>query len=83
MTVAAVITKIPILMIYFSRVLKYRLNRLANIIAAIITAVYIIGGGNSAPHYLIIATIEVSILLSIIVISWKWRNPEDAQILPG
>ena len=33
MAIAAIVTNIPILMIYFSRVLPYKWNRLSNIIA--------------------------------------------------
>ncbi|GMQ31497.1 hypothetical protein Aconfl_41420 [Algoriphagus confluentis] len=37
MGVAALVTNIPILMIYFSRELSIRVNRLANIFAALFT----------------------------------------------
>jgi hypothetical protein len=74
MAIAAVVTNIPILMIYFSRTLKYKANRLANIIAAILTIIYVVGGGDMAPHYLISAAIEVLILIYIIIIALKWRE---------
>jgi hypothetical protein len=73
MAIAAIVTNIPILMIYLSRVLPYKPNRWTNIIAAIFTVIYVIGGGLATPHYIIIAGIEVIILLIIIVKSWKWR----------
>ncbi len=73
MAIAAVVTNIPILMIYLSRTLPYKVNRLANIIAGIFTIIYVIGGGDFAPHYIIIACIEVIVLLLIIVKSWKWK----------
>lgn len=73
MAIAAVVTNIPILMIYFSRVLKHKINRLVNIIAAIFTIIYISGGGSLVPHYLIIGTIEVMILGVILVNAWKWK----------
>lgn len=77
MAVAAVVTNIPIMMIYLSRVLKYKVNRIANIVAAIFTIIYVIGGGDFAPHYLIIASIEVAVLIVIIVLSSKWHNVAD------
>lgn len=77
MAIAAVVTNIPILMIYFSRTLKYKINRIANIIAATLTIIYVVGGGDKAPHYLIIAAIEVVVLIVIMVYSLKWRNSED------
>lgn len=77
MAIAAVVTNIPILMIYFSRILEYKVNRIVNIIAAILTIIYVIGGGDTAPHYIIIASIEVLLLIMIIVYSIKWKNGEN------
>ncbi len=77
MAVAAIVTNIPILMIYFSRVLRYKLNRMTNIIAACLTIIYIIGGGDTNLHYIIIATIEVICLLQIIINSWKWSDTDN------
>lgn len=77
MAIAAIVTNIPILMIYFSRVLKYKLNRPANIIAGILTIIYVVGGGDLSPHYIIVAAIEVILLLVIIVNSWKWSVREN------
>jgi Family of unknown function (DUF6326) len=74
MAIAAIVTNIPILMIYLSRVLPYKWNRLTNIFAGIFTIIYIVGPGDTSLHYLIIASIEVIILLIIIVNSWKWKK---------
>ena len=76
MTIAAILTSIPILMIYFARVLPYKSNRLLNIIAGFFTILYVVGGGLLLPHYIIVASIEVIILLIIIVKAWKWKNLE-------
>lgn len=72
----AIIMEIAIAMIILSRVLKYSLNRWANIIVSLITIGFIIGGGASYPHYIFIATVEVICLLLIIWFAWKWRNVE-------
>jgi hypothetical protein len=74
MAIAALITNIPILMIFLSRVLTYKVNRIVNIVAAILTIIYVIGGGDSAPHYIIIASIEVLFLLLIIAYAIRWKN---------
>lgn len=74
MAVSAVIINLPILMIYFSKSLPYRKNKTANIIVAVVTMLFVVGGGSLLPHYLIIATIEVAILLSIIGTASKWRE---------
>ena len=72
----AIMMEISIVMIVLSRVLKYKVNRWANIITSIITIAFVIGGGVSYPHYIFIAAVEVFCLLSIIWFAWKWRNPE-------
>ena len=79
MAVAAVVTNIPILMVYFSRVLPHRANRWANIVAGLLTITYVVGGGDWAPHYLIIASIEVVILLVIVGSAWQWRDSEQVS----
>lgn len=74
MAIAAVLTNIPILMIYSSRVLPYKINRIANIGAAILTIIYVVGGGSLMPHYLVCASIEVVALLFIIWTALKWND---------
>lgn len=73
---AAVMMQIPTLMVLLSRVLKYGVNRWANIIASVITIAFVVGGAASYPHYLFIAAVEVACLLLIIWFAWKWRTPE-------
>jgi len=73
---AAIMMEISILMILFSRVLKYGVNRRVNIITSLITIAFIVGGAASYPHYLFIATVEVACLLLIVWFAWKWRSPE-------
>ena len=73
---AAIMMEISILMILFSRVLKYGVNRWVNIITSLITIAFIVGGAASYPHYLFIATVEVACLLLIVWFAWKWRSPE-------
>ena len=74
--VFAVLLEIPIAMIFLSRVLKYKANRWANIIACAITIVFVIGGGSAYLHYIFFATIEVVCMLVIVWSAWKWPNPE-------
>ena len=73
----AIMMEISIAMIILSRVLKYRVNRWANIITGLITIAFIVGGGSPYPHYIFIATIEVVCLLVIIWNAWKWSNPQS------
>jgi len=74
--VFSVLLEIPIAMIFLSRILKYKANRWANIIAAVITILFVIGGGNPSLSYIFFATIEVAAMLFIIWYAWKWHLPE-------
>jgi hypothetical protein len=71
MAVSAILLNIPILMIYLSRVLRPKLNRKLNIIAAVITMIFVLGGASSLPHYIVIAVIETVIIAVIIKTAWK------------
>ena len=73
----AIMAEISISMIFLSRMLKYGVNRWANIFTGIITIAFVIGGGSSYPHYIFMATIEVLCLLLIIWNAWKWSGLED------
>ena len=73
MAAAAIITNIPMAMIFLARILPYKLNRYLNIIVAVFTILYVVGGGLLVPHYIIIAVIEVMVLIFIIIKSWKWK----------
>lgn len=80
MLVMAIIIEIPIVMIFLSLVLKPKANRLVNIIAGVITILFIIGGGSLELHYIFFATIEVVCLLLIIGFVWKWPKAEDKKV---
>jgi hypothetical protein len=76
MLAGAVIIEIPIAMIILSRVLRYRANRWVNIIAAAISIVLVIAGGEAYPHYVFLSAIEVVCMLVIIWNAWKWPKEE-------
>ena len=76
MLIFAIIMEIPILMIYLSRVLKYGVNRWANIIAGVITIAFIILGGSANLVYGFFAAVEIVCLLLIIWSAWKWTISE-------
>lgn len=78
MLVAVFLTNIPIMMIYLSRVLSFKINRRLNIGAATLTIIYVVGGGVNTPHYIATALIELALLMFIIWIAWKWQNPATA-----
>lgn len=76
MLAGAVMGQLGIAMIVLSRVLKYGINRWANIVVAVVTLAYIWGGMASYPHYIFIAIVESLCLLLIIWFAWDWRNEE-------
>ena len=76
MLLFAIIMEIPIVMIILSRILKYGVNRWANIIAGVITIVFVIAGGSLNIVYMFFAAVEIVCLLVIIWSAWKWVNLE-------
>ena len=86
---SAVLMEIPIAMILASRLLPYRTNRLANIIAASIETLIngfltfippLLGWGRppALPEYLFFATIETVCTVVIIWQAWTWSEVEVA-----
>ncbi|MGB6873718.1 MAG: DUF6326 family protein [Dehalococcoidia bacterium] len=75
-----ILMETAIAMILLSRILKYRANRLANIIVgAIHTAAVLLSmvfGGVPPPYYLFLIIIEVACTLFIIWYAWTWRKQE-------
>lgn len=70
----AIMMEISIVMIILSRVLKYGINRWANIIVSLLTIAFIWGGASSYPHYLFIGAVETIVLLIIIWQAWIWKE---------
>ena len=76
MLIGAIMGQLGIAMIILSRVLKYGINRWANIVVGIVTIAYVWGGAAAYPHYIFIATVETLCLLLIIWFASTWRNVE-------
>jgi len=72
----AIMGQLAIAMIVLSRVLKYGINRWANIVIGIVIIAYIWGGAAAYPHYIFIASVETLCLLLIVGFAWTWRNVE-------
>lgn len=82
MLAMAFLIEIPIVMIFLARILKYRSNRIANLVACTITAVFIVAGGSLILHYLFFAAIELACLAMIAWYTWQWRDPELEAVTP-
>ena len=79
----AVLIEIPIAMIFVSRILKRGANRWANTIAAVITAVFVVGGGSmELPFYAFFAIAEVACMALIVWSVWSRRGSETAAPRP-
>ncbi|WP_437829164.1 DUF6326 family protein [Sorangium sp. So ce1153] len=77
---AAVLMEIPIAMTLLSRVLPYRANRWANIVAGTIKTAVVAGTlsiGHPTGYYLFFALIEIACTTLIVVLAWRWApRPE-------
>ena len=74
-----IMVEIPISMVLLSRILQYKLNHWANIIAGAITIVFVIGIGPKDLDDMFFATVEVIALSLIIWCAWRWRKPVKPQ----
>ena len=74
--VGAVLVEIPISMVLLSRVLKYKINRWANILAGIVTIAVTISALPGDLDDNAFAAIEIAALLAIIWYAWKWSEQD-------
>lgn len=79
----SILMMIPISMVLLSRILNYRANRRANIIAGAFMTVFLIVTlfvAVPTTYYAFFSAIEIAGTLFIAGYAWKWRSPE---ISPG
>jgi hypothetical protein len=74
--IAALVTEFSIAMVFLPRFLKQGMNRWVNIFGAVITILWVVGGGTLIPTYNFLASIEVPTSLVIIGLPWNWRTTE-------
>lgn len=73
----AVILEIPMLMIVLSKILNYKINRVFNIVSALIMLIVQVGSlvvGENLVHYIFFSSIEIITLLIIIYLAWSWSE---------
>jgi hypothetical protein len=77
---AAVLMEIPTAMVLLSRVLGYKANRWANIIAGLIMTVVqfstLFFGSSPTIYYIFFSIIEIACTALIVWFAWKWANSE-------
>ena len=76
MLIFAIILQIPILMIFFSRVLNRNANRWANIIAAVATTLFVVLGASNDIVYYFFAAMEILCMALIVLNAWRWPARE-------
>jgi hypothetical protein len=78
--IGSILMETAIVMVLFSRILKYKWNRITNIISGLIHTLAVFGSmfvGTLELYYAFFATIEIATTLFIIWYAWTWPNPED------
>jgi len=71
MLFGAVFIQIPVLMIPACMLVGCTARKWLNIIAGVITILFVVGGGSLFPHYILLAAVEVVCLIAIIAIAWR------------
>ena len=74
---ASILMEIPIAMVLLSRILKYKANRRANIIAGIIMAlvqILTLFIGIPTIYYVFFSVVEIACVSFIVWTAWKWKN---------
>ncbi len=71
-----VLVEIPISMVLLSRILKYRINRWANIIASIVTIAVTASALPGDLDDRAFAAVEIAALVAIIWFAWKWSEQD-------
>ena len=75
----AALMEIAMVMPLLSRVLKYRANRRANIIAGVVFTIFValtLLGGRPPLYFMFTSTIEIACTLFIVWYAWTWNNPD-------
>jgi len=81
--VFALFIEIPLAMIFVSRILKRGANRWVNTAAAVVTSVFVVGGGSmELPFYAFFAAVEVACMAMIVWSVWSRRSSEAATLQP-
>jgi MFS family permease len=74
---SSILMEIPILMVLLSRVLDYRWNRWANIIAGALMAAVQAGSlfiGPPTSYYIFFSAIEIAMAAYVVWYAWQWRK---------
>lgn len=73
----SIIMEIPMLMIVLSKILAHKINKIFNIVSALIMLIVQVGSlvtGENLLHYIFFSSIEIITLLIIIYLAWRWNE---------
>lgn len=70
----SVLTEVPIVMVFLSLVLPEHQNRTANSFAAVLTVLYVIGGGSFTLSYAFFVCIELACMGLILRYAWHKKT---------
>lgn len=76
---ASILMEIPIIMILLSRLLKYKINRRANIITGMIMTFVqsaTLFFGTAIIYYIFFSVVEIALTLIIIIVALRWKGHE-------
>ena len=80
---ASILMEIPIAMIVLSRILDYRANRWANIIAGFIMTVVqlssLVFGSAPTIYYMFFSIVEIACTSFVLWYAWKWSKPQGIE----
>lgn len=82
--ISGIIMEISIAMVLLSRILKYKANRISNIIAGALKTLIMIGTllmGGPSYHYIFFATIEIVTTSFIVWYAWTWSQPQADELV--
>jgi hypothetical protein len=75
---------VPSLMLSLSLVLPVRVTRTANIVAAVLYAVTIVGGAIGEWNYFILGSVmEAALLAGVVYYAWTWPKATDDAATPA
>ncbi|MFC1626872.1 DUF6326 family protein [Patescibacteria group bacterium] len=78
----AILMEIPIAMIILSRILKYKANRIANIVAGVIKTLAVFASmfvGTPTSYYLFFGVIEIATTIFIVWYAWTWTKQTERR----
>ncbi len=78
---SAVLMEIPIAMVLVSRVVTYKVNRWANVVAGALMTVVQSASlvvGTPASYYVFCSALEIAATVYVVWTAWRWRGPAAA-----